>query len=121
MTDGMLERIDKKLSDMEISENSASEKAGLARDYIRSIRRGVSRNPKTEHLLKLSRFFGVRLEWLLTGEGPEVDEGMALTPRQRAFLGQLDRLPPEEQDRLLKLARALEQQDDGNCLEIRRD
>jgi transcriptional regulator with XRE-family HTH domain len=43
-----------------------------------------------------------------------------VTPRQQAWLDQIDRLPPEEQERLFKLARALEQSDDGDSGELRR-
>lgn len=112
VTDGLKERVMQRVNALDLNPNAASEAAGLSRDYIRSIMEGKSRNPKTEHALKLARVLKCRLEWLLTGEGPVTNEVAELSPAQRAALDQFDRLPPDEQARAIKIMRGLEP-DDG--------
>ena len=87
----MIARIQRRLSELGTNPNAASEAAGLGRDYIRNILDGKSRNPKTEHILKLSRALKCRMEWLLTGEGLVEDlapaiEGLALRVLTRVEL-----------------------------------
>ncbi|WP_041794825.1 helix-turn-helix domain-containing protein [Pararhodospirillum photometricum] len=101
----ILERIVRRLTALGMSERKACQEAGIGVDAIRDIRRG--RTPRVEVIVKLSKVLECRLEWLLTGEGPETDEAPAMTPRQRALLDLFSALPPEDQDRALRLARAL--------------
>ena len=116
----MNHRIEMRLASIGMSANAASEAAGQDRNFIRDILRGKSREPSAGRMASLAKVLQCRLEWLLTGEGPETDDQSTITPRQRAFLAQLERLPPDEQDRLFRLARALEQSDDGDSCELRR-
>ncbi|MFN3075864.1 MAG: helix-turn-helix domain-containing protein [Alphaproteobacteria bacterium] len=107
----LAERILRRVAVMEMTPNSASEAAGLSRDYIRAIQDGKSKNPRIEHMIRLARVLRCRLEWLLTGAGPETDERAALSPREYAMLDRFSRLAPDKQEQVFRIAGTFEPDD----------
>lgn len=71
----VLKRIDRRLRALGLSENAASAAAGMSRDAIRSVRRGIEggrqRGISTETLEKLAPVLDTTPEWLLREAGPE--------------------------------------------------
>lgn len=69
MSDDLITRIEQRLSDLGISANAASEKAGLNREFIREMKRPkkYKSGPSTSNLVKLARALDVSPSWLLTG------------------------------------------------------
>lgn len=66
----ILARIDRRLDAVGLSASAASEKAGLSKDAIRNIRRGLSRGGKVETLQKLAPVLDTTLAFLL-GHDPD--------------------------------------------------
>lgn len=69
---------------------------GISRSGVSQLINGQSKNPRPEHLLGISRFLQVRIEWLIEGSG-EMDQSSmdfdsmadridALQPAQRALI-----------------------------------
>lgn len=83
-TEQLLARIEARLKHVKLSANAASEQAGLSRDLIRSIRRGVAsraqRSIETETLAKLAVVLKTSPQWLLSGAGPEEVDSSATSP-----------------------------------------
>lgn len=71
----ILERIDKRLKALNLTDNMASELATGSRDTLRSIRRniaaGTQRGISTETVEKFAPALKTTVEWLLTETGPE--------------------------------------------------
>jgi len=59
-----LNRIDAALAHFRITDQRASKDAGLNKDFIRNIRRGKSRSPRSEDFGKLASFFECSEKWL---------------------------------------------------------
>lgn len=71
----LAERIDRRLDAVGLKAQAASLKAGLSRDYLRSLK---NRNPgavmgsgRAEDIMRIARVLRTTPEWLLRGEGPE--------------------------------------------------
>jgi phage repressor protein C with HTH and peptisase S24 domain len=76
MTDSDLKlRIIKRLKATAKSARGASLEAGLSDAFIRNILAGKSRSPRVENFDALASVLGTTADWLLKGEGPEVDPG----------------------------------------------
>jgi len=67
---GLIDRINERLRALGLKPRTASLRAGLGADAIRSIQRGKSQYPRTDTLAKLAPVLGTTLEYLSTGSGP---------------------------------------------------
>lgn len=67
---GLIDRINERLTVLGLKPRTASLRAGLGADAIRSIQRGKSQYPRTDTLAKLAPVLGTTLEYLSTGSGP---------------------------------------------------
>lgn len=65
----IIERIDQRLADLQLSARKACELAGLGESYIRDLRRNAAQSPRVEDLGKLAPVLQTNLEWLTTGAG----------------------------------------------------
>jgi phage repressor protein C with HTH and peptisase S24 domain len=75
---GLIDRITERLAAVGLKPRTASLRAGLGADAIRSILRGKSQYPRTDTLAKLAPVLGTTLEYLSTGHGPaELSEAAA--------------------------------------------
>ncbi len=70
MNQGLIDRITERLAAVGLKPRTASLRAGLGADAIRSILRGKSQYPRTDTLAKLAPVLGTTLEYLSTGQGP---------------------------------------------------
>ena len=66
----LIERINQRLAAVGLKPRTASLRAGLGADAIRSILRGKSQYPRTDTLAKLAPVLQTSLEYLSTGNGP---------------------------------------------------
>ena len=66
---GLIDRITERLAAVGLKPRTASVRAGLGADAIRSIQRGKSQYPRTDTLAKLAPVLGTSLEYLSTGHG----------------------------------------------------
>lgn len=67
---GLIDRINERLAVVGLRPRTASLRAGLGADAIRSIQRGKSQSPRTDTLAKLAPVLDTTLEYLSTGSGP---------------------------------------------------
>lgn len=67
---GLIDRINERLAALGLRPRTASLRAQLGADAIRSIQRGKSQYPRTDTLAKLAPVLGTTLEYLSTGTGP---------------------------------------------------
>lgn len=67
---GLIDRINQRLAAVGLRPRTASLRAGLGPDAIRSIQRGKSQYPRTDTLAKLAPVLKTTLEYLSTGGGP---------------------------------------------------
>ena len=102
----IIERIDRRLDALGVSQNSASVRAGLSRDAIRSVRRNIESRRGTgvssETLKKLAPALQTSVVWLLTGEGPEtVADGAEVEPAEEniSAVARTDADPDQEMGR----------------------
>ncbi len=65
----LIDRINQRLAALGLKPRTASLRAGLGADAIRSIQRGKSQYPRTDTLAKLAPVLGTTLEYLSTGTG----------------------------------------------------
>jgi phage repressor protein C with HTH and peptisase S24 domain len=70
MNQGLIDRINERLAAVGLRPRTASLRAGLGADAIRSIQRGKSQSPRTDTLAKLAPVLETTLEYLSTGTGP---------------------------------------------------
>lgn len=98
----VLSRIDKRLEELQISSEAASQRSGLSRDAIRNLRRRSEVNKPGGAQMRTLDMLTVGLEttlvWLLTGIGDHDDETEQLI---RAW----DRMSPANRVRLLQVAK----------------
>lgn len=66
---GLIDRLNERLAAVGLRPRTASLRAGLGADAIRSIQRGKSQYPRTDTLAKLAPVLGTTLEYLSTGFG----------------------------------------------------
>ena len=67
---GLIDRINERLAAVGLKPRTASLRAGLGADAIRSIQRGKSQYPRTDTLAKLAPVLGTTMEYLTIGRGP---------------------------------------------------
>lgn len=74
----ILGRIMRRIAALGLSESSVGVQAGLSRDVIRSIRRGIEsgrqRGVSTDTIQRIAPVLGTSAEWLVSGTGPEEAE-----------------------------------------------
>jgi phage repressor protein C with HTH and peptisase S24 domain len=75
LNQGLIDRINERLAALGMKARTASLRAGLGPDAIRSIQRGKSQYPRTDTLAKLAPVLGTSLEYLSTGNGPQQVNG----------------------------------------------
>lgn len=68
----LIKRIQQRLEALELSEGEACRRAGLAHTYIRDIRKGIKKAPRTDTIKRLADVLGTSPEWLTTGQGDQV-------------------------------------------------
>lgn len=68
----LIERIDRRLAATGKSAKGASREAGQSESFIKNIRLGASKSPRTEGLQALARVLDTTIDWLTDGRGPEV-------------------------------------------------
>lgn len=68
----LIERIDRRLAATGKSAKGASREAGQSESFIKNIRLGASKSPRTDGLKALARVLGTTIDWLTEGRGPEV-------------------------------------------------
>lgn len=68
MTSSLLQRIDKRLQELGLSDEAASKKAGLHRDTIRDLRRNRRSGLTVKSMTALAQALEVSASWLMTGE-----------------------------------------------------
>lgn len=70
----MLGRIQGRLTELGITENEASMRAGLERSYLGQLRRKADRWPTVDNLQAICDAVGLRLSWVTTGLGRRLVE-----------------------------------------------
>ncbi|HHY72879.1 MAG TPA: helix-turn-helix domain-containing protein [Bacillus bacterium] len=105
--DGVGVRIAQKLNELGISQKDVYSVTGFSKTTMSNYVNG-RRLPSTIELYKLSKFFSVSMEWLLTGEKP--DHQPASTPTiEKNFLPFVD-LSPEDLEFIAKFRQLSERQ-----------
>lgn len=79
--DPFMQRIDRRLQALGLTDEGASKRAGLHRDTIRILRMRPGSRPRSDRAKALAKALGCRLEWLLDGELPETSETSGRLPR----------------------------------------
>ena len=86
MTESIIERIERRLAEMSMKAEAASKAAGLSRDAIRGIRRGMEdgrqRGVSTHTLERLAPILKVSPEWLAFGVETTRSAGLVAAPMQ---------------------------------------
>lgn len=85
-----------------VSAYRVSKETGITTATITCWKQGKY-EPKSEKLQKLADYFGVSLEYLMTGEEKEIP---AISDRERKLLNSFSMLPGEMQDKFLDLIEA---------------
>ena len=75
MTEGLAERIQRRLQKTGKTARSASLQADLSDAFIRNILIGKSKSPRGENFERLAQVLGTTVSWLLREDGPEEIEG----------------------------------------------
>lgn len=57
-----------------IGQREADRLAGVGRGWTGGVERGERRDPRGDYLDKIARLYGVKIEWLLRGEGRQPSE-----------------------------------------------
>ncbi len=86
----LIERIDQRLAAIGKSAKGASREAGQSESFIKNIRLGASKSPRTDGLLALARVLGTTIDWLTEGRGPEVATGDGLTAPTTSTVSPVD-------------------------------
>jgi phage repressor protein C with HTH and peptisase S24 domain len=93
MTETLLERIDKRLKDLNISAAKASVLAGGSRDLIRGMKRKPGQMPQGRMLAGLARALETNEQWLMTGEGTDDAPKPRVEPSEVSDPGQPIQMP----------------------------
>jgi SOS-response transcriptional repressor LexA len=70
--DQILARIAQRLSELKVTENEASGRAGLERTFLSQLRRSPNRWPRVDNLQRICDALGLRMYWVTTGLGPRL-------------------------------------------------
>lgn len=70
---------------------------GVSNGYVTKLRNGAS--PTTEKILAIADYFGVSLDWLITGEGRT--RGMIIAPKDKQLLDKFNSLNKDGQNKVL--------------------
>jgi SOS-response transcriptional repressor LexA len=70
--DQILARITDRLTELKMTENEASARAGLERTFLSQLRRNPSRWPRVDNLQRVCDTLGLRMYWVTTGLGPRL-------------------------------------------------
>lgn len=91
------ERLNECLSLRGIKPATLAKRCGVSRTTVKYWLDGTTKDPKTEHLIKLAEVFGVDAEWLRTGEG-ERYKASQLESGQNASAYVVQHLPEKTRD-----------------------
>ena len=69
MVETLKTRIQQRLTDLGLTPEGASKRAGLSRDFLRQLLHRTSGNPRANNLVKLAAALETTPTWLLEGEG----------------------------------------------------
>lgn len=75
---------------------------GVSRSHLANIETGRD-IPGREMLIALARYYGVSVDWLLTGQGPRIT---AMTDQEARLLEAFRRIPPTEAEAILNMLEA---------------
>lgn len=98
----LIERIEERLKDLDMSERRAQSLAGLANGWINDIRSGKKRNPSYEGLRALAAVLECDLVWLAEGIGDK-KAGPLSDDTTRAIMHRLQQYDPETRKAMLRL------------------
>jgi len=70
--DQILARITDRLTELKMTENEASTRAGLERTFLSQLRRNPARWPRVDNLQRICDTLGLRMYWVATGLGPRL-------------------------------------------------
>ena len=70
--DQILARITDRLTELKMTENEASTRAGLERTFLSQLRRSPARWPRVDNLQRICDTLGLRMYWVATGLGPRL-------------------------------------------------
>ena len=72
--DQIVRRLAERLSELKMTENEASSRAGLERTFLSQLRRNPHRWPRVDNLQRICDALGLRMYWVTTGLGPRLIE-----------------------------------------------
>ena len=70
--DQILARLGDRLTELKVTENEASTRAGLERTFLSQLRRSPARWPRVDNLQRICDTLGLRMYWVATGLGPRL-------------------------------------------------
>lgn len=98
----LIERIEERCEDLDISESEAEKRARLSRSWIHDLRRGKKRNPSYSSLAALANALGCNVIWLAEGRGDKL-AGPQRDGLTDAIIRQLEDYPDDERRAILRL------------------
>lgn len=81
---------------------------GIGESTIRGWYKG--NKPSAESLYKVAQFFGVTVEWLLTGENESTNKNQMFTKEERELIEIFRHLDDRDKNAILTMAQSLESQ-----------
>jgi len=99
----VVERILSLMKDNEVNGLKLTSDLGLSSSAVTEWKKGKMK-PSADAIIKIANYFGVSIDYLLTGEEYIAP---ALEPHERLLLDLLRDLPPEKREQALRLIKAL--------------
>lgn len=98
-------------ADKNLSPNAVATELKIPSGSITAWRNGAT--PRTKSLTKIANYFGVTVDYLLTGEqkekAPDSVGGLQVTPKKRELIDKVMKMDDKQLDLLKKLLDATEQ------------
>ncbi|MCP4384887.1 MAG: helix-turn-helix transcriptional regulator [Hyphomicrobiales bacterium] len=92
MTDFLKKRLQQRLTDLDLTPEGASKKAGLSRDFLRQLFSRTAGNPRADNLVRLAEALETTPAWLLGGD----DKDKVALPAPNARIGEAVEFPDKK-------------------------
>lgn len=102
------QRIDELLAEHEMRRADIVRGTGIGESTIRGWYKG--RIPSAESILLVAKYFGVTVEWLLTGENESTNKNQMFTKEERKLIEIFRHLDDRDKNAILTMAQSLESQ-----------